>query len=69
MRMPNIRRLGVDYMTVKELKEILNNVENENVDVVFFEDQFGRAEIDEVIGINSNECVELLGGCELLKEC
>ncbi len=58
-------------MIVKELKEILNNVENENIDVVFYDDQFGRAEIDcaihqkEVSSINSNECVELLVGCEL----
>lgn len=58
-------------MTVKELKAALNNVENENISVVLYDDQFGRAEIDCVIhqkeerSINSNECVELLVGCEL----
>lgn len=58
-------------MTVKELKEILNNIENEDIDVVFYDDQFGRSEIECAIhqkeerSINSNECVELLVGCEL----
>lgn len=58
-------------MTVKELKEELDKVENENIEVIMYDEMFGGSEIDYVVHqpeeprLNFKERVELLIGCEI----
>lgn len=58
-------------MTVKELKDELNKVENENIEVIMYDEMLGGTEIDYVVHqpeeprLNFKERVELLIGCEI----
>ena len=58
-------------MTVKELKEELNKIENENIEVVIYDEMLGGNEIEYVVHqldepeFNFKERVELMIGCEV----
>lgn len=58
-------------MTVKELKKELNKIENENIEVVIYDEMLGGNEIEYVVHqpdepeFNFKERVELMIGCEV----
>lgn len=58
-------------MTVKELKEALNKVKNDDIEVIIYNEMLGGNEIEYVVHqkdepeFNFKERVELMVGCEV----
>ena len=58
-------------MTGKELKEVLNKVKNDDIEVIIYDEMFGGTEIECAVHqkehpeFNFKERVELMIGCEV----